>query len=100
MTCVTRLSVCVTQPPLAAVEPDVSHPVMFAHHNGSAVIFQPHFLTIKKAPRFEVLYYQKMVVEDGFEPSKSVTADLQSAPFGRSGIPPQRLERVGGVEPP
>ena len=30
----------------------------------------------------------KMVVEDGFEPSKSVTADLQSAPFGRSGIPP------------
>ena len=29
-----------------------------------------------------------MVVEDGFEPSKSVTADLQSAPFGRSGIPP------------
>ena len=41
-----------------------------------------------------------MVVEDGFEPSKSVTADLQSAPFGRSGIPPQRLERVGGVEPP
>ena len=30
----------------------------------------------------------KMVVGEGFEPSKSVTADLQSAPFGRSGIPP------------
>ena len=30
-----------------------------------------------------------MVVGDGFEPSKSVTADLQSAPFGRSGIPPK-----------
>ena len=29
-----------------------------------------------------------MVVGDGFEPSKSATADLQSAPFGRSGIPP------------
>lgn len=29
-----------------------------------------------------------MVVGEGFEPSKSVTADLQSAPFGRSGIPP------------
>ena len=29
-----------------------------------------------------------MVGRDGFEPSKSVTADLQSAPFGRSGIPP------------
>ena len=27
-----------------------------------------------------------MVVGEGFEPSKSVTADLQSAPFGRSGI--------------
>ncbi len=25
---------------------------------------------------------------EGFEPSKSVTADLQSAPFGRSGTPP------------
>ncbi len=31
----------------------------------------------------------KMVVGEGFEPSKSVTADLQSAPFGRSGIPPR-----------
>ncbi len=30
----------------------------------------------------------QMVVGEGFEPSKSVTADLQSAPFGRSGIPP------------
>ena len=29
-----------------------------------------------------------MVVGDGFEPSKSATADLQSAPFGRSGTPP------------
>ncbi|SMB41866.1 conserved hypothetical protein [Serratia proteamaculans] len=31
---------------------------------------------------------QDMVVGEGFEPSKSVTADLQSAPFGRSGTPP------------
>ncbi|MDF2840819.1 MAG: hypothetical protein K0Q99_1591 [Clostridia bacterium] len=29
-----------------------------------------------------------MVEEDGFEPSKSETTDLQSAPFGRSGTPP------------
>jgi hypothetical protein len=29
-----------------------------------------------------------MVEEDGFEPSKSTITDLQSAPFGRSGIPP------------
>ena len=33
--------------------------------------------------------YLKMVVGEGFEPSKSMTADLQSAPFGRSGTPPQ-----------
>ena len=30
----------------------------------------------------------EMVVGEGFEPSKSMTADLQSAPFGRSGTPP------------
>ena len=30
-----------------------------------------------------------MVVGDGFEPSKAVLADLQSAPYGRSGIPPK-----------
>ena len=29
-----------------------------------------------------------LVEGDGFEPSKSVTTDLQSAPFGRLGIPP------------
>ena len=30
-----------------------------------------------------------MVAGEGFEPSKSMTADLQSAPFGRSGTPPR-----------
>ena len=29
-----------------------------------------------------------MVGEAGFGPAKSVTTDLQSAPFGRSGLPP------------
>ena len=29
-----------------------------------------------------------LVGEAGFEPAKSWTTDLQSAPFGRSGIPP------------
>ena len=29
-----------------------------------------------------------VVGEDGFEPSKSKTTDLQSAPFGHLGIPP------------
>ena len=36
---------------------------------------------MKKAPS-RVLFV--LVGEDGFEPSKSVTTDLQSAPFGRS----------------
>ena len=32
-----------------------------------------------------------MVDGDGFEPSKSVTADLQSAPFGHSGTYPYEV---------
>ncbi len=34
---------------------------------------------------------KKMVEGDGFEPSKSKTTDLQSAPFGHSGTPPYKL---------
>ena len=34
---------------------------------------------------------KKMVGGDGFEPSKSVTADLQSAPFGHSGTRPYEV---------
>ena len=45
-----------------------------------------------------------LVGEGGFEPPKSKTTDLQSAPFGRSGIPPYELlksvELVDGLEPP
>ena len=38
-----------------------------------------------------------MVGRDGFEPSKSLTADLQSAPFGHSGTYPyKKLELVDG----
>ncbi len=37
-----------------------------------------------------------MVVGEGFEPSKSVTADLQSAPFGRLGIPPNLIFNGAG----
>ena len=33
-----------------------------------------------------------LVGEGGFGPPKSVTTDLQSAPFGRSGIPPYLIE--------
>ncbi len=40
-----------------------------------------------------------LVGRDGFEPSKSLTADLQSAPFGHSGTYPY-MELVDGLEPP
>ena len=42
-------------------------------------------------PRFfrvHLFMLHNMVGEDGFGPSKSLTTDLQSAPFGHSGIPP------------
>ena len=35
--------------------------------------------------------YSDVVGEGGFEPPKSVTTDLQSAPFDRSGIPPYEI---------
>ena len=38
----------------------------------------------------------KMVVGDGFEPSKSETEDLQSSPFGHSGIPPETIGAGNG----
>ena len=39
-----------------------------------------------------------MVGEGGFEPPKSLTTDLQSAPFGHSGIPPYSIiVLVGGA---
>ena len=34
---------------------------------------------------------RSLVGEGGFEPPKSLTADLQSVPFGHSGIPPYSL---------
>ena len=39
-----------------------------------------------------------LVDRGGFEPPKSVTADLQSAPFGHSGTYPY-MELVMGLEP-
>ena len=35
----------------------------------------------------------ELVGEGGFEPPKSLTTDLQSAPFGHSGIPPYKILR-------
>ena len=41
-----------------------------------------------------------MVEEGGFEPPKSVTTDLQSAPFGRSGTPPYEIGAGGRIRTP
>ena len=38
-----------------------------------------------------------MVGEGGFGPPKSLTTDLQSAPFGHSGTLPYELFRKGGA---
>ena len=46
-------------------------------------------------------HFRIILVEgDGFEPSKAVLTDLQSAPFGRSGTPRKVLELMEGIEPP
>ena len=48
--------------------------------------FNPSVRTdLVEKPRFREAF---LVGEGGFGPPKSVTTDLQSAPFGRSGIPP------------
>ncbi len=39
-----------------------------------------------------------MVVGEGFEPSKAVPADLQSAPFGHSGTPPNFWLKLGKTQ--
>ena len=39
-----------------------------------------------------------LVEGDGFEPSKSSTTDLQSAPFGHSGTPPQSIKIKNGAD--
>ena len=52
----------------------------------------PRFLPGKS---YAHLFYQvKMVGEGGFEPPKSSTTDLQSAPFDRSGIPPYLILKI------
>ena len=45
------------------------------------------------------LNYTRMVEGGGFEPPKVEPADLQSAPFGRSGTPP-KTEQLIFLKPP
>ena len=41
-----------------------------------------------------------LVEEGGFEPPKSTTTDLQSAPFGHSGTPPYEIGAGGRIRTP
>ena len=41
-----------------------------------------------------------LVEEGGFEPPKSLTTDLQSAPFGHSGTPPYEIGAGGRTRTP
>ena len=53
-----------------------------------------------KNPSNPDIWIGGMVEEDGFEPSKSSTTDLQSAPFGHSGTPPYEIGAGGRTRTP
>ena len=65
------------------------------------------FLQKEKERKLQYQWYHNfrsyLVGEGGFEPPKALLTDLQSAPFGHSGIPPYialSMEPVDGLEPP
>ena len=78
---------------LRAVEPDGTTPRHFMPYTAAAVISSTS--QNKKRTSYEMRCFFKMVVGDGFEPSKAVPADLQSAPFSHSGIPPDGAGKGG-----
>ena len=61
-----------------------------------ATVLHPLSFAKKITALIQCCYF--LVGRGGFEPPKAVPTDLQSAPFGHSGIFP-RLELVVGVEP-
>ena len=58
-----------------------------------AVVPHPTYLTKQKTKPFGLVFC--LVGDGGFGPPKSVTTDLQSAPFGRSGNPPYSRTPIG-----
>ena len=59
-----------------------------------AFFTQKKELYAKKEPDYALSGSYFLVGEGGFEPPKSVTTDLQSAPFGRSGTLPYSILRL------
>ena len=73
---------------------DAGRRAALIRHWRIAYIFQP--LQNKKNELTSINSF--LVGEGGFEPPKSLTTDLQSAPFGHSGIPPYSIiVLVGGA---
>ena len=52
---------------------------------------------VRKQKQPRIFFGAFLVGEDGFEPSKSSTTDLQSAPFGHSGTPPYEVVKSCGA---
>ena len=58
----------------------------------------PHFFIQKRQPfRTAGIFAKKMVVGDGFEPSKAWPVDLQSTAFDRSATPPRDYQNYHGA---
>ena len=53
---------------------------------------EPPFESTREQKNTSILRCSCLVEEGGFEPPKSLTTDLQSAPFGHSGILPYLIE--------
>ena len=77
--------------------PETRLPSSFCNKKRDFSLFQFELANFSNQLRLH-LRCQKVVVGEGFEPSKSVTADLQSAPFGRSGTPPDLMVPTTGIE--
>ena len=65
---------------------------MFETHE--AVNYQFKRLAVSWARNILLCSDDCMVEGGGFEPPKSLTTDLQSVPFGRSGIPPGMIYKL------
>ena len=71
--------------------------------------YEPDELPDCSTPRYKIVItdlfcdpfvLEQKMGEEGFEPPKSSTTDLQSAPFGHLGIPPDNIFKpIFGLEP-